>query len=99
LSGPYSIGSNTWAGLSKLLEEAGEVVQVGGKLLGTGGEIAHWDGSDLRVRLRDEMADLAAAIDFFLEENYEGDDMKAFYLRSQAKYRKFVEWQIEQETK
>lgn len=39
----FAIGSPVWPGLSKLAEEAGETLQVVGKLMGTGGESAHWD--------------------------------------------------------
>jgi NTP pyrophosphatase (non-canonical NTP hydrolase) len=61
---PYAIGSETWPGLSKLVEECGEVLQVAGKLMGTGGQVEHWDGTDLRERMTEELADLLAAIDF-----------------------------------
>ena len=54
----FAIGALVWPGISKLLEEAGEVVQVGGKLLGTDGAEGHWDGSNLRTRLEDEIAEL-----------------------------------------
>ena len=63
-SGDFSIGSNVWPGISKLIEECGETVQVCGKLLGSRGQVAHWDGSDLKERLEEEIADLLAAIDF-----------------------------------
>lgn len=65
----FAIGSTVWPGLSKLIEEAGEVQQVCGKLLGTGGAHAHWDGTDLRVRLEDEIADVMAACMFVQEAN------------------------------
>jgi NTP pyrophosphatase (non-canonical NTP hydrolase) len=67
--GEFAIGSKVWPGLSKLIEEAGEVQQVCGKLLGTGGEHAHWDGSNLRERLEDEIADLIAACRFVQDAN------------------------------
>lgn len=64
--GPYSIGSASWPGISKLIEEAGEVCQVAGKIMGTGGAVNHWDGTDLKVRLEDEIADLMAACKFVI---------------------------------
>lgn len=67
-AGPYSIGSDVWPGLSKLIEECGEVVQVAGKLLGTGGNTNHWDGTDLRERLQEEVADVIAAAQFVVEQ-------------------------------
>jgi hypothetical protein len=66
---PYSIGNRTWPGIGKLIEEAGEAQQVCGKLLATGGVSSHWDGTNLRKRLQEELADLAAAIDFVVEAN------------------------------
>lgn len=66
---PYGIGSGRWPGASRVVEEAGELVQVLGKLIGTGGAARHWDGSDLRDRLVGEVGDLTAALDFFVEAN------------------------------
>lgn len=68
-SGDFSIGSRVWPGLSKLLEECGELVQVGGKLIATGGSSKHWDGSDLTQRLEEELADVQAAIEFLISRN------------------------------
>jgi NTP pyrophosphatase (non-canonical NTP hydrolase) len=65
----FAIGSETWPGISKLVEELGEVAQVAGKLIATGGEVRHWDGTDLRTRLEDELADLEAAIKFVMQHN------------------------------
>jgi NTP pyrophosphatase (non-canonical NTP hydrolase) len=62
----FSIGSKRWPGISKLIEECGEVTQVCGKLMGLRGELAHWDGTNLRERLQDELGDLLAAISFVI---------------------------------
>jgi hypothetical protein len=35
-NGPYGIGTTTWPGLAKLIEECGETLQVLGKLVATG---------------------------------------------------------------
>jgi hypothetical protein len=68
--GMFNIGSHTWPGVSKVIEEAGEVIQVAGKLLATGGDTRHWDGQgSLRSRLQQEVADLQAALDFVCEVN------------------------------
>jgi NTP pyrophosphatase (non-canonical NTP hydrolase) len=66
MSGPFAIGSNTWPGISKLIEETGEVQQVCGKLIALGGEANHWDGTNLKQRLEEELADLQAAIGFVI---------------------------------
>lgn len=86
----FAIGSRVWPGISKLVEECGEVVQVCGKLLGTGGERAHWDGSDLRERLTEEIADVLAAAAFVIEHN--GLDAATIEKRVAEKRRRFEEW-------
>ena len=68
-SGDFSIGSMVWPGIGKLLEEAGEVSQVCGKLIGSHGSRNYWDGTDLKSCLQDELADLMAAIEFVVAQN------------------------------
>lgn len=60
----FAIGDEEWPGISKLAEEAGEVLQVIGKLMGTRGQTKHWNVPDLKKALEDEIADLDAAIAF-----------------------------------
>lgn len=67
--GPFSIGSDTWPGISKLIEECGEVVQIAGKLIATGGRTDHWSGLDLGCELETEIGDLLGAIDFVRQHN------------------------------
>lgn len=87
---PYSIGSQHCPGLSKLIEEAGEVQQVAGKIIGFGSLGVHWDGSDLRQRLEDEIADCIAATDFVVEvNNLDWDRIEA---RRRAKLATFRGW-------
>ena len=85
-SGDFSIGGRLWPGLSKLIEECGEagdilpelillkmlgrIQQVAGKVIGNEGRPDHWDGSNLPVRLTEELGDLLAAIDFTVEMNH-----------------------------
>jgi NTP pyrophosphatase (non-canonical NTP hydrolase) len=57
----------TCGGLAKLIEECGELVQVAGKKLACYSDNAHWDGSDLKERMEDEMGDVKAAIAFVTE--------------------------------
>jgi NTP pyrophosphatase (non-canonical NTP hydrolase) len=68
-NGEFSIGGKVWPGASKLIEEMGELQQVLGKLIGSHGEIDHYDGTDLEKRLVDEIADVLAAIAFFRRQN------------------------------
>jgi NTP pyrophosphatase (non-canonical NTP hydrolase) len=86
----FAIGSPEWPGLSKLAEEAGETLQVVGKLMGTGGETAHWDGSDLRERLIEEISDLFAACDFVVAANRL--DREAIRERRAKKLALFFAW-------
>lgn len=90
----YAIGSKKWPGLSKLTEELGEVQQVIGKLIQTGGQDQHWDGGPpLRERLEDEMADLAAALMFVAEAN--GLDVARMGKREREKLALFRQWHME----
>ena len=92
----FAIGSGTWPGISKLVEELGEVAQIAGKLIATGGEPAHWDGTDLRTRLEDELADLEAAIAFVIQRN--GLDAGRIAERREVKLRLFNAWHRQQGT-
>lgn len=90
----FAIGSGTWPGISKLVEELGEVAQVAGKLIAAGGRTEHWDGTDLRARLEDELADLSAAIAFVISRN--GLDAARIAERRETKLRRFETWHREQ---
>lgn len=91
-SGDFSIGSKVWPGMSKLIEEMGELGQVLGKLMGTGGEAKHWDGSNLRERVIEELADVYAAIRFFVANNLTEEEGAALSKRVVEKRRLFEEW-------
>lgn len=94
---PYAIGSKHWPGLSKLTEEMGELQQVLGKLIATGGDELHWDGSNLVIRLVEEMGDVYAALDFFQSSNLTLiEQAPKIAERKQSKFRLFVQWHIEQ---
>ena len=92
-SGDFSIGSDVWPGTSKLIEEMGELQQVLGKLMGTAGQAKHWDGSDLRQRLIEEIADVTAALEFFTVHNLRTADNDVLNTRIREKYARFCEWQ------
>lgn len=94
----YNIGSDHCPGLSKLIEECGECLQVAGKIIGFGGFGEHWDGSNLQERLMEEMADLEAAIMFVKARNLAGPEaFTAFRERVQQKYDLFCKWHWEVE--
>lgn len=85
----YMIGGTTWPGLSKLVEEAGEVIQIAGKLMGSAGSTEHWSG-DLTTGLHHEIADLYAALDFFVGMN--ALDREEVAVRRESKLALFVRW-------
>lgn len=91
-SGDFSIGGKVWPGTSKLLEEQGELIQVLGKLMATGGDTKHWSG-DLRKMLVDELADLSAAMVFFQMHNLTVDEARAVAIRANEKLELFKKWQ------
>ena len=88
-TGEFSIGGQLWPGLSKLIEECGEVMQVGGKLIGSEGRTDHWSG-DLNQMLIEELGDLRAAITFFMEAN--AIDSASVALRQSEKLARFWQW-------
>ena len=92
MSGDYSIGSGKWPGTSKLIEEMGELAQVLGKLIANNGETKHWDGTNLRERLIEEIADVDAALNFF-RQNFSTAERVRIIERSSVKLQQFWEWQ------
>lgn len=95
---PFSIGATLWPGLTKAAEESGELVQVIAKLMATGGAVEHWDGTNLRDRLTEELADVLAAVYFVVETNSadSGLDLAVFYARVDDKLALFRKWHDEQ---
>jgi hypothetical protein len=91
-AGDFSIGSKVWPGLSKLVEEMGELQQVLGKLVGTGGKVNHWDGTNLHDRLKEEIADVQAALAFFVVKNFTTKDDLEIGLRGHDKVDLFCKW-------
>ena len=94
MSGDFSIGSTRWAGISKLIEECGEVIQVCGKLIATGGAVEHWDGTNLKERLEDELGDLMAAVSFVTSRC--SLDHRRIAARQMEKLALFRKWHEEQ---
>ncbi len=87
-----AIGSVTWPGLAKLAEESGELLQVIGKIAAFPGG-GHPDGTDVVERLHDELADVAAAVEFVIGAN--DLDRVAFNRRATAKLERFRGWHAE----
>jgi hypothetical protein len=74
------------------VEEMGELQQVLGKLIGSGGDAKHFDGSDLRVRLVEEIGDLQAALIFFETQNLSAAERAQMYERREQKLALFEKW-------
>ena len=55
-------------GLTKLIEECAEVIQVAAKAQALGTLGVHWDGTNLKDLLEDELADVMAATMFVAEK-------------------------------
>ena len=89
----FAIGDKEWPGISKLVEEAGEVLQVCGKLIALGGDHLHWDGTTLKERLEEEIADLSAAIEFVVDKR--DLDLAKMTVRASEKRRLFEKWHEE----
>jgi hypothetical protein len=87
----FAMATKVWPGTVKLIEEMGELQQVLGKLIMTGGDTKHWSG-DLRPRLVEELADVMAALQFFSMANLSTDEIKATLARSDEKLVLFHEW-------
>lgn len=93
-NGSFSLGSDIWPGVSKLIEEMGELNQVLGKLIQMRGATEYWDGSNLFDRLHDEIADVEAAIDFLKLLNHLDNDRVTE--RASQKLDLFIAWHKEQ---
>lgn len=88
---PYCIGSNEWNGLSKLIEELGELQQVCGKLIGSEGNLDHWSG-DLKDKFIEELGDVYAALEFFIAKNFNSYDMTRIETQRHQKEELFIQW-------
>lgn len=93
----WNIGAEEWAGLSKVVEECGELIQVAGKLMAIDGQAEHWDGTNLHDRLNEELADVMAACRFFIAQNQLEEE--PILDRVAEKMALFRRWQAEQEQK
>lgn len=91
---PYCIGSDDWNGLSKLIEELGELQQVCGKLIGSEGNTDHWSG-DLRAKFIEEIGDVYASLNYFTTKNFSSEDRNHIIIRMHMKEATFQEWNKE----
>lgn len=94
----FYIGAESWAGTSKVIEESGEIGQVLGKLIGSNGDIHHFDGSNLEDKMVEEIGDFYAALSFFVDKNlvHRADDIAE---RVMKKIELFEQWHEEELSK
>jgi hypothetical protein len=90
-SGDFSIGSSVWPGVSKVVEEVGELGQVIGKLMAVAGAAKHWSG-DLREKMIEEMGDVYAALDFVAEHCFSYEEGQLIATRRNKKLATFEKW-------
>jgi len=85
-------------GRAKLTEEAGEVLQILGKMQQYPNQDAHPDGlGSLRQRLWEELADLAGSVMFVMDAmEMTEDEFQAFLARREEKYNLFHQWAAEE---
>jgi NTP pyrophosphatase (non-canonical NTP hydrolase) len=93
----FQFSSPVWPGLAKLSEECGEVVQVIGKIVGTGGTMRFRDGQTVdRSRMVDELADLFAAARFVADHALTHQEHDAMNDRIGTKSALFERWRAEE---
>lgn len=83
--------TEAWTGIFKVIEECGELQQVLGKLcVYPSGQ--HPDGENWRANLVLELADVLAAMSYFMVQNLTPEEINAISNRKDQKYLKFKQW-------
>ena len=88
----FAIGDKRWPGVSKLVEELGELQQVCGKLMGSRGSTKHWSG-DLYRMIHEEAGDVMAALGFLIKVGVL--DGGLISTRMEEKLQVFLRWHRE----
>lgn len=93
---PCCIGSDHLNGISKLVEEMGELQTVIGKAMAIGSFGEHWSHENLARWAEEEMGDVIAAIYFVAHNN----DLCSHSIEARAtrKRQLFCQWDAEQST-
>jgi hypothetical protein len=89
----FFIGAERWPGLTKVVEECGEVLQNAGKILAFPDE-PHPSGTVPGADFWDEVADLTAALEYMAAHN--PVNAERFKRRADAKRRLFEQWHAEE---
>ena len=90
----YDVSSPVLPGLSKVIEELGEALQVAGKYLATDGQSDHWDG-DLDSKMTDEVGDALAALTWFVRHNHDRISQQRVMERKYQKLAIYERWREE----
>ena len=87
--------NSEYIGIFKLIEETGELLQVLGKLGAFPDTfINHPDGTNLREKLIEELADCRAALSYFVNVNFTTKESAMLTDRMHEKYEKFIDWKL-----
>lgn len=88
----YTIRSDRWKGLAKLQEEMSELNTVLSKIVENGGSLEYWNDINLGKNLIEELADVSAAMSFFMANNFPESDLISIGARELEKLDKYWEW-------
>jgi hypothetical protein len=93
---PFAIGARIWPGLGKLVEEAGETLQVAGKIMAFPKEEHPDRKGPLGDRLALELGDLSAVIDYVTLRCLTTKQAKMYTEQRRMKYERFQAWHKEE---
>lgn len=82
--------ARNWPGLKKVIEECGETIVEGAKILVFPNGKHPARKRNLQYSLEDELADVLGSINYLIDRN--GLDRKRIEKRAKNKYRKFAGW-------
>ncbi len=83
-------------GLTKVIEECGELIQVCAKKINYMHTDDHPDGTNLRIRMFEEIADVMATLDFMMDKfKVTESELKSITYRAKHKVALFNQWDKE----
>lgn len=88
----FAFGDTIWPGLAKIVEEAGELLRIAGKVMMRHGATDYWDIVDLRKAFLEELADLDAALMFQEMMCMTTEERIVYIMRRNEKLSKFKHW-------
>lgn len=88
----FKIEDKKWPGVAKCLEEMSELSTEFGRLIANNGKVKHWNGTDLKLTIKDEVADVLAALTFFVDYNMNDLEIEYILDRMKRKFDTFNGW-------